>query len=121
MKRFIKKLTTTLSLKDVLISKAYYSSTMYSLSQEFAEDVPYNVFTSLYNEIENKINNIHNPFVGEHLLLWVCITLFCTGCLIIEKNNKLHLLIDYEQIKHHTNQIIFIIIFVLFKNVENAI
>jgi hypothetical protein len=126
-----------LSLKDVMIARAYYSSALNSLSNELLFDAPYNMINSIKDSSQDITYNPNDFLKSEKItiamhhfdqfLLWSCICIFCLGVYSVElkyKNiksvEKLYSFIDYKNIRRHTTQFIFVLSFILFKNMQNA-
>lgn len=126
------------SFKNVLITRAYYSSALNSLSNELLLDAPYNIFTTLYDSGDYLKYSPKELFKSEritlfmhnidNLLLWFGICTFCIGISLIENKYKniksienLYHFIDYKKIRKQTTQFIFILSFILSRNVSNAI
>lgn len=120
-------LNSKVSIKNIIITRIYYSSTLKSITDNIAIDGPINIITNLYKS-KDPINENKNEIIYQYdnILLWFCITLFCYGIYMAEKTNynhykKLQNFINYKKIYRQTSQLVFIIIFIFCKNIENAI
>jgi len=123
-----------ISIKDVLVARAYYSTAFRTLSNEIVLDAPSNLSNSLSQDQDYKLHfglfdldnfdSMINHF--DKLIIWTSITSVCYLYIVYEleqfkKMGKINELIDYSSIRKQTSVIVFIILFVLFKNVPNAI
>lgn len=123
-----------ISMKDILIARAYYSSAFRTVSNEIVLDAPTNLSNSVSDDVNYKvhfgifdldqINSVIHHF--DNFLIWTSITTACYLYVVYELENfkkmeKINELIDYSSIRKQTSIIVFIIMFILFKNVPNAI
>jgi hypothetical protein len=123
-----------ISIKDILIARAYYSTAFRTVSNEIVLDAPTNLSNSVSQDQDYKvhfglfdldqINSVIHHF--DKLIIWTSITSACYLYIVYELENfkkmeKINELIDYSSIRKQTSIIVFIIMFIFFKNVPNAI
>ena len=123
-----------MSIKDILITRAYYSSAFRTLSNEIVSDAPSNLSNSVSQDLDyklhfeifdsDKLNSMIHNF--DNLIVWTTITSFCYIYIVYELENfekmeKMNKLIDYSSIRKQTSILVFIVMFLLFKNVPNAL
>jgi hypothetical protein len=123
-----------ISIKDILIARAYYSSAFRTLSNEIVSDAPSNISNSVSQDQDyklhfgifdsDKLNSMIHHF--DNLIVWTTITSFCYIYIVYELENfkkmeKMNKLIDYSSIRKQTSILVFIVMFLLFKNVPNAL
>ena len=126
-----------LSSKNMLTTRAYYSSAVNTLSNELSIDTPYSIIVTIRDTTnvmqcnsvsswimtENFQHIIHN---FDNLLFLSSIIILCIGIDRADYKsdsivNKLYGFIDYNTIQKQTKTVIFVIIFIFFKNVSNAV
>jgi hypothetical protein len=123
-----------MSIKDILITRAYYSSAFRTLSNEIVSDAPSNISNSVSQDLDYKLHfglfdsdkfdsMIHH---FDNFIIWTTITSFCYIYIVYELENfkkmeKINKLIDYSSIRKQTSILVFIVMFLLFKNVPNAL
>lgn len=116
------KLNTSFSIKDFIITKAYFSTTMDAVADELSFDTPYNLVSSIQdsgNIFSNIMSNnqvcyessqydltkehIHHfvktGFLTENvnsLIIWSSIAIFCTAVHFYRKNKP----INMERLEH---------------------
>ena len=113
------------SIKDILTTKAYFSSIINIISKEFIKESPYNIIQSIENNNSN--NNSNNNIILFHnidnIIILLLIGIICINIKNNENNNNIKRLdnfIEYYKIKKKINILISIFIFIFIKNINNV-
>lgn len=116
-------LSKSVSIKNIITTRAYCSSIAIAMGDEIIIDCPYQIITAINENTATLIGIHHNTILnvaGIQIVLLGMILLFSYQY----KNSvtsRLNEFIDYDNIKMQTRYLIVIISVVLFRNVNNAI
>jgi hypothetical protein len=135
MKRLLDSLRNGLSFKELLVSRAYTSSALDALSTEVAEDTSYTLVGSL-EEPYRLLDCFTHPFDHSQLsgcfmqhslvlgVILLCYLNYHYGLIQRDKSiiQRLEPFVPpYDVIRKRTRTLLFMIFFIFFRNVENAI
>jgi len=115
------------SLKNIIVSRAYSSAVFKTMSDEFITEAPYN-YGSLFFQDSDPSSSVEKLPLDkiECIVIWA----FLGGCYCsyvvyqinnVQKLQKIKKMVDYDEIQKQIKVIIFVTLFLLFKNVPNAI
>ena len=130
-----------LSLKDILITQTYVSTTMKGVAEEITIDTPLNIASSINDAKEflfdtppetiqhnehwiSLQNNMHLNQI-EHTMGWLGVGIFClwmhTKGTPQKDNKKLSAFISYPEIRKQIQMILIFLSCLFIRNIENAI
>lgn len=116
------------SLKNIVITRAYSSAAFKTMSDEFLMEAPYNYGSLFFQDSEPTTSSIEKTQLDkiECIVIWTFLGGVYCGYLIYQMHNaskiqKIQKMVNYDEIQKQINIIIFVTLFLLFKNVPNAI
>lgn len=123
-------------LKTIMITRAYYTSALNAITSEMIMDTPYNIVTNIQDSSELiSDGNLdlsdprkYNMFMYDidNLLFWTVVGVSCVGFnFYYYRNenkliNRLNGIIQYSEINLRTKQCVFILFYILTKNVHGC-
>lgn len=121
-------LNKLVSLKNIVITRAYSSAAFKTMSDEFIIEAPYNYSNLFFQDSEPTTSSIEKAQLDkiECIVIWTVLGGVYCGYIIYQMHNaekiqKIKEMVNYHEIQKQINVIIFVTLFLLFKNVPNAI
>lgn len=116
------------SLKNIVVTRAYYSAAFKTMSDEFVVEAPYNYGNLFFQDSEPSTSSIEKFPLDkiECIVIWTVLGgVYCSYIMYqmhnAQKIQKIKKMVNYDEIQKQINVIIFVTLFLLFKNVPNAI
>lgn len=121
-------LNKLVSLKNIIATRAYSSAVFKTMSDEFIIEAPYNYSNLFFQDSETTTSSIEKAQLDkiECIVIWTVLGgVYCSYIIYqmhnAEKIKKIKEMVNYDEIQKQINVIIFVTLFLLFKNVPNAI
>lgn len=121
-------LNKLVSLKNIIATRAYSSAVFKTMSDEFLIEAPYNYSNLFFQDSEPTTSSIEKAQLDkiECIVIWTVLGgVYCSYIIYqmhnAEKIQKIKEMVNYDEIQKQINVIIFVTLFLLFKNVPNAI